>query len=220
MAEGKNITAAQLVEFAKKADERLDTLESAAKLAVQHAAQTLTDTQKSQARTNIGAASSDDVAILAATDALLMPGSLKWDGEVGDKYFITIDGDSTQRYGFIHVSDEVPTFLDATVPITVGMIELGDTGCLMYSLSGTLGYTTSSPVTVYVTVDGQNLVYFVTEDTVDEIFPYPGTYFLSVQSYAGSKWVNLYGVNALSVMGYAFASGGSVALANAEDGEF
>lgn len=103
--------------------------------AVLYTAQDLTDEQKAQARENIGAGTSDlkidttlavsgaaadarvvgnrfttvegrvDSAMFSAT--LAMPGSVKWDGVIGDKEYVTLSNDGVLLYALVHVSDEI-----------------------------------------------------------------------------------------------------------------
>ena len=94
--------------------------------AVLYTAQTLTDEQKTQARTNIGAISETDISAMGE-DIMMMsgiavagnqPGALKWNGIIGDRAYVDVDG----MY-FVHVTDEVPTIM-AELPIaTIGMTQ-------------------------------------------------------------------------------------------------
>ncbi len=110
--------------------------------AVLYTEQDLTEDQQAQARTNIGAsnvvvddtlavsgaaadaavvgnklAGMDEVVTLAVYNAsVAMPGSLKWDGVIGDKEYLETTSDSSVLQAFVRVSEEVPAWWAELVP--------------------------------------------------------------------------------------------------------
>lgn len=176
--------------------------------AVLYTAQTLTDEQKTQARTNIGAISNEDMdafsneAATAFGSAITgtQPGVLKWNGIIGNRAYVDIDG-----ICLVHVTDEVPTIM-AELPIaTIGMTQFFE--CF---------FSAGMPAEIMpMTEDGAYMcgeaVLIIPYDNYPSPFgtlPKKGVYFMAMSGIAyGIDMSEMY-VSSLLIPGYAFAESG------------
>lgn len=171
--------------------------------AVLYTEQTLTDEQQKQARTNIGAASeasvdnvADVVEMQSMNFAMCMPGTLVWDGVLGDKSVVELDG-----IQLVRVSDEAPPYPgdEAYVNLSycVDQSVVSTFGC--YAMAGVIG---DGLWAAFPTIGIDPLVVVVTADEVQlgGITLSKGTYF----PYLQDEGISIYAV-ALRVPGYSYA---------------
>ena len=205
---------------------------------VLYTAQTLTEQQKTQVCTNIGAqktlnfdttpisgstnpVTSDGLSSKFATQdeniemasmaaSIAMPGSLKWDGHIGDRECVIVNtegsGSAFVRMQFVHVSDYVPAILslisteERTLPVlcSMGGMEAG-------------GMHQVTEITAQVADDmfimgDEAFVYVPTDGYLVEgiMFPKKGWYFMSANVYLSGIEIPLMCVNGLKIEGLNF----------------
>lgn len=176
--------------------------------AVLYTAQTLTDEQKTQARTNIGAISETDISAMGE-DIMMMsgiavagnqPGALKWNGIIGDRAYVDVDG----MY-FVHVTDEVPTIM-AELPIaTIGMTQFME-GFVSIGMPAEIMQLTEDGV--YGCGEFAIIIPYDNYDMGGIILPKKGVYFMAMSGIASGIDISEMYVSSLLIPGYAFAESG------------
>ena len=218
---------------------------------VLYTAQTLTEQQKTQVRTNIGAqktlnfdttpisgstnpVTSDGLSSKFATQdeniemasmaaSIAMPGSLKWDGYVGDKECVIVEaGDLFEgvpaRVQFVHVSDYVPAILPLIMSQTPTEERTLSALCSIYEpINGGMHQVTEISVQVAddTFIMGEAFVYVPTDGYLVEgiMFPKKGWYFMSMNIYLSGIEIPFMCVNGLKIEGLNFPD--SVAVSDA-----
>lgn len=209
---------------------------------VLYTAQTLTEQQKTQVRTNIGAqktlnfdttpisgstnpVTSDGLSSKFATQdeniemasmaaSIAMPGSLKWDGYVGDKECVIVEEGQiaegvTARMQFVHVSDYVPEMLSLMMSQTPTEERTLSALCSMSGIEvGGMHQVTEISVQVAddMFIMNEGFVYVPTDGYLAEgiMFPKKGWYFMSANLYLSGIEIPLMCVNGLKIEGLNF----------------
>lgn len=136
--------------------------------AVLYTEQTLTDEQKAQARANIDAVGSADLAefsdelapFLFYTPLATSAGSLQWNGDTSGRTTFTIE-----EFQFVHITDEVPVAIDLTAACTLwylGMQVVGS-ACEAIALDSNGSYVLNAtlldmPVALVVSQDNTDIM--------------------------------------------------------------
>lgn len=148
-------------------------------------------------------ATTDDVGVANMTASLAMPGSLKWDGVVGDKDFVLFEPGGMFDIGLVHVSDEIPTILEPSIPALVAMRSVG-------------GFTESIEMPLEIGDDGaitSEGVIIIPHDNytfadMGVTLPKKGVYFMTYHcAPMGIDYSYMY-VTAFYITGHSFADGG------------
>lgn len=147
--------------------------------------------------------------ILSISTKLAMPGSLKWDGVIGDRKYVTISEEGC-LIAFVHVSDEYPQVIK-------NYIDPDDTNP-QYAVDGAVGISEgpllfSMPTLTLrpdgLCVGGEGMVAIIPEDNyiTDDgiVFPKKGIYFIAYSMLPYGHDASLLYANALSIMGHSFA---------------
>lgn len=208
---------------------------------VLYTAQTLTEQQKTQVCTNIGAQKTlnfdttpisgstnpvtsgglsskfatqdENIEMASMAASIAMPGSLKWDGYVGDKECVIVEeegsGGAFSRMQFVHVSDYVPAIL----PLIMSQISTEErTLTALCSMSGMeaggMHQVTeiSAQVADDMSIMSEAFVYVPTDGYLAEgiMFPKKGWYFMSANVYLSGIEIPLMYVNGLKIEGLNF----------------
>lgn len=243
-----------------KLHDLLNTIIGKVNASVKTEAQTLTDEQKAQARTNIGAAATGegggssvqsdwsqtdeaatdfiknkpDIPAVdttldvsgAAADAATVgdrlseanldivdakvgvfnayPGSLKWDGAIGDREYVILEADEGSMLALVHVSDEVPTPLD------------GVYSCILTTKISDAFFTISTFISGAAAEDGAFLGEYMAIIPTDNyaygeyIFPKKGVYFMALSLLPVGLDYCYYHICALTITGYVFQESSGV----------
>ena len=196
-AAGEKIAAAQTT--ADTAVANAATAQSTADTAKTNAAtaQTTADTAKTNAAT---AQTTADTASTAAF--LAMPGSLKWDGVIGDREYVTVEESGEFLNCLVRISDEVPD-----------MALVMQFGAGIYEISNIAGIETAENTqitdvlgdgTIYVVANG---FFIVTQDnvTLDTLtFPKAGIYAFAYSPLPAGMDIGYIWASALYILGYTF----------------
>lgn len=137
---------------------------------------------------------------VAMAAGLAMPGSLKWDGVIGDKTYVSMGEVDGMLMAMVHITDEVPTVLEPTGFASMSSI-MGAGGALPITLQEVSG--------AYV----GEVVFIIPSDnfTIEELgltFPKKGVYFMVQSALPQGMDISLMYVSAFKLMGYSFAESG------------
>lgn len=137
-----------------------------------------------------------DMNAMSAT--LAMPGSLKWDGVIGDREHIIVGSVDRFNMCFVHVSDEYPALLDPTAAFTVGVVEIG---------APQMAYMAEVVIQDDGFIVGDSFV-IVPQDNYEAdgvVLPKKGVYFMSYHFAPIGYDISFVYCSALSIMGHSFA---------------
>lgn len=169
------------------------------------------DIRQSISQLSFGVANNTNLATLA------MPGSLKWDGTIGDReHIILTEGESNQEPNavFVHISDELPEMPEEG-RIMTSFVNLNDSDLIGHKVcSATVEDCENGCYIIFLEVDAESGLCFVGISTDNYVlsnvtFPKKGIYAAAL--HAGSFGVDksvLY-PSALSIAGYSFKQAGS-----------
>lgn len=139
------------------------------------------------------------MANMAAT--LAMPGSLKWDGVIGDREHIVLAPGETYNICLVHISEDYPSILS-----------MGSEGLLNVALTSAEGYSDVMPVVYAVPEDGAIIdegVFIIPSDNYSVAdmgiaFPKKGIYVMAYHFAPVGFDMSLMYVSAISVPPYVF----------------
>lgn len=171
--------------------------------AVLYTAQTLTDAQKQQARTNIAAVSSaeaeETVMMMVGTGLYAsQAGAVTWDGVIGNKPYVNL-GDDVY---LVRITEEVPTVIPDMPLVQVAMSQF----------VGEAGVTMGGAVPMESVADGfwmaDETVIIVPSDNYDVdgiVFPKKGVYVIAMNGLAEGIDFSYMFISAVRIIGYSFA---------------
>lgn len=195
--------------------------------------QGLSEEEQARACNNIGAANLANINQIGTsiTNAVSQSiiSSLTWDGNIGNRAYLTMDESDGVRAVFVHVSDEVPSFLAFPASISVTRIEESDNGALILNseiallepqeIEGLIAY-------IYGENIDSSLVLIIPDDQYAEMLQLPcGVYFGAQQmNISEDQWLSMAWTSSLHLFGYGFSTssggGNAINLPIAEEGEF
>lgn len=210
---------------------------------VLYTAQTLTEQQKTQVCTNIGAQKTlnfdttpisgstnpvtsgglfskfatqdENIEMTSMAASIAMPGSLKWDGHIGDRECVIVEAEEPSegiliRMQFVHVSDYVPEIFSLMMGEVPAEDRILTALCSMGGLiAGAIPQVTeiSAQVADDMFIMGDEaFVYVPTDGYLAEgiMFPKKGWYFMSVNAYLPGIEIPVMCVNGLKIEGLNF----------------
>lgn len=133
----------------------------------------------------------------AMAASLALPGSLKWDGVIGDRAYVSMEQSGGMMMAYVHVSDEVPTLLEPTAFVSMSTVE-GMSMAMALPLEEMFG-AYGCEGAIIVPIDN-----FAPEG-MPFTFPKKGVYVMAQSLLPSGMDISIMYVSAFKPMGYSFA---------------
>jgi hypothetical protein len=148
----------------------------------------------------------DEIVSNALSASLAMPGSLKWDGVIGDRYYVPVGEDDSLLMAYVHVSDEYPEiFLSYGPQLTALSLKEGP---YIYACQLEPEILDDGFCSIFNEEKGGGVVIIPTDNYAIDgfLFKKKGVYSMAESLLPSGLDVSIFYTSGLSILGHAFSN--------------